>query len=323
MYQREFRIPSGGKPASRRRRRRRGNLMPILLLGAFTVFAAAAFLRSSPDEPVRVEDGTAPLPVVASVPDGPASPEEVDLPPEEGSQPDSTASLPDNQNSAEGPDLPLEDGAVQPEEPVPPAVQTPPDQDLDLDADGWQLLLVNPWNAMPEEYIPVLKQLDNGQAVDERCYEDLQAMMDACREGGYSPLICSSYRTQKKQESLFQNKISRLMAKGLSEEEARAEAAKVVAVPGTSEHQLGLALDIVDINHQVLDKSQEETGVQQWLMAHSWEYGFILRYPNDKSEITGIIYEPWHYRYVGRDAAQEIFEQGVCLEEYLDAVQGQ
>lgn len=323
MYQREFRIPSGGKPASRRRRRRRGNLMPILLLGAFTVFAAAAFLRSSPDEPVRVEDGTAPLPVVASVPDGPASPEEVDLPPEEGSQPDSTASLPDNQNSAEGPDLPLEDGAVQPEEPVPPAVQTPPDQDQDLDADGWQLLLVNPWNAMPEEYIPVLKQLDNGQAVDERCYEDLQAMMDACREDGYSPLICSSYRTQKKQESLFQNKISRLMAKGLSEEEARAEAAKVVAVPGTSEHQLGLALDIVDINHQVLDKSQEETGVQQWLMAHSWEYGFILRYPNDKSEITGIIYEPWHYRYVGRDAAQEIFEQGVCLEEYLDAVQGQ
>ena len=321
MYQREFRIPSGGKPASRRRRRRRGNLMPILLLGAFTVFAAAAFLRSSPDEPVRVEDGTAPLPVVASVPDGPASPEEVDLPPEEGSQPDSAASSPDNQNSAEGPDLPLEDGAVQPEEPVPPAVQTPPDPDQG--ADGWQLLLVNPWNAMPEEYIPVLKQLDNGHAVDERCYEDLQAMMDACREDGYSPLICSSYRTQKKQESLFQNKISRLMAKGLSEEEARAEAAKVVAVPGTSEHQLGLALDIVDINHQVLDKSQEETGVQQWLMAHSWEYGFILRYPNDKSEITGIIYEPWHYRYVGRDAAQEIFEQGVCLEEYLDAAQGQ
>ena len=325
MYQREFRIPSGGKPASRRRRRRRGNLMPILLLGAFTVFAAAAFLRSSPDEPVRVEDGTAPLPVVASVPDGPASPEEVDLPPEEGSQPDSTASLPDNQNSAEGPDLPLEDGAVQPEEPVLPAVQTPPDQDQDqdLDADGWQLLLVNPWNAMPEEYIPVLKQLDNGHAVDERCYEDLQAMMDACREDGYSPLICSSYRTQKKQESLFQNKISRLMAKGLSEEEARAEAAKVVAVPGTSEHQLGLALDIVDINHQVLDKSQEETGVQQWLMAHSWEYGFILRYPNDKSEITGIIYEPWHYRYVGRDAAREIYEQGVCLEEYLGAADGQ
>lgn len=321
MYQREFRVRSGGGPASRRRRRRRGNLMPILLLGAFAIFAAAVFLRSSPDETVRVEDGTAPLPVAASVPDGPASPEEVDLPPEEGNQPGSAASSPDNQNSAEGPDLPLEDGAVQPEEPVPPAVQTPPDPDPD--ADGWKLLLVNPWNAMPEEYIPVLKQLDNGHAVDERCYEDLQAMMDACREDGYSPLICSSYRTQKKQESLFQNKISRLMAKGLSEEEARAEAAKVVAVPGTSEHQLGLALDIVDINHQVLDKSQEETGVQQWLMAHSWEYGFILRYPNDKSEITGIIYEPWHYRYVGRDAAQEIFEQGVCLEEYLDAAQGQ
>ena len=97
----------------------------------------------------------------------------------------------------------------------------------------------------------------------------------------------------------------------------------MVAVPGTSEHQLGLALDIVDMNHQILDESQEETDTQQWLMAHSWEYGFILRYPNDKSEITGIIYEPWHYRYVGRDAAREIYEQGVCLEEYLGAADGQ
>ena len=145
-------------------------------------------------------------------------------------------------------------------------------------------------------------------------------MMDDCRAAGNSPLICSSYRSQEKQESLYQNKVDRLRAQGYSPEKAKAEAAKSVALPGTSEHQLGLAVDIVDVNNQNLDKSQENTAVQKWLMEHSWEYGFILRYPGDKSETTGIIYEPWHYRYVGKEAAGEIHEQGICLEEYLEAL---
>ena len=92
-----------------------------------------------------------------------------------------------------------------------------------------------------------------------------------------------------------------------------------MAVPGTSEHQLGLALDIVDVANQVLDERQENTEVQKWLMKNSWKYGFILRYPTDKSDITGISYEPWHYRYVGKEAAKEIYEAGICLEEYLNA----
>ena len=183
--------------------------------------------------------------------------------------------------------------------------------------DEWKLMLVNPWNPLPEDYTFTLKELSNGHAVDERCYPDLQKMMDACRSAGLSPVICSSFRTREMQQDLFQNKINRLMAQGLSQDDAETEAAKVVAVPGTSEHQLGLALDIVDLNNQNLDESQESTPVQKWLMEHSWEYGFILRYPNEKSEITGIIYEPWHYRYVGVDAASEIHELGVCLEEYL------
>ncbi|MDE7244184.1 MAG: M15 family metallopeptidase, partial [Oscillospiraceae bacterium] len=128
----------------------------------------------------------------------------------------------------------------------------------------------------------------------------------------------SSYRPREKQEELFRNKKERLLAQGYSEKDAETEAGKEVAVPGTSEHQLGLALDIVDVNHQLLDSSQENTAVQKWLMDHSWEYGFILRYPSGKSDITGIIYEPWHYRYVGKDAAKEIYEQGICLEEYLE-----
>ena len=182
----------------------------------------------------------------------------------------------------------------------------------------WRLTLVNPWNALPEGYTVELKELSNGHAVDERCYPDLQDMLDACREAGLSPLICSSYRSYEKQKSLYQNKIDRLRTQGYSAKEAQEEAGKAVAEPGTSEHQLGLAVDIVDVSNQNLDSSQEQTAVQKWLMKHSWEYGFILRYPNDKSEITGIIYEPWHYRYVGKEAAAEIQAQGVCLEEYLE-----
>ena len=202
---------------------------------------------------------------------------------------------------------------TQAAEPSVPSVPAGPE----VDRDAWNLTLVNPWNALPEDYTFTATQLVNGHSVDERCYPDLQEMMDACRAAGLSPVICSSYRSWEKQQSLLQNKIDRLMAQGYSRDDAEAEAAREVAVPGTSEHQLGLALDIVDINNQNLDESQEDTPVQKWLMEHSWEYGFILRYPSDKSEITGIIYEPWHYRYVGRDAAAEIHELGVCLEEYL------
>ena len=86
--------------------------------------------------------------------------------------------------------------------------------------------------------------------------------------------------------------------------------------PGTSEHETGLAVDIVDKSYQILDRKQEQTPVQQWLMDHCAAYGFILRYPTDKSALTGIGYEPWHYRYVGREAAAAIMEQGICLEEY-------
>lgn len=200
--------------------------------------------------------------------------------------------------------------------PEPAAENNLPNPSLQT-ADEWSLRLVNSWSLLPKDYTISLTQLKNGLSVDSRCYPALQEMMDACRADGLSPVICSAYRTWEKQKSLFQNKVSQLLAQGYSEVEAAVEAGKEVAVPGTSEHQLGLAVDIVDINNQLLDKSQENTVVQKWLMEHSWEYGFILRYPNDKSSITGIIYEPWHYRYVGLKAAKEIHEQGIYLEEYL------
>ena len=181
----------------------------------------------------------------------------------------------------------------------------------------WNLILINGEHPLPEDFqIPELTQLRNGQAIDSRVYQALQEMMDAARAEGLQPLICSSFRTWDKQEKLFSNKVQSYLAQGYSQVEAEEKVAYWVARPGTSEHQAGLAVDIVDTNYQSLDEQQEETPVQLWLMEHCAEYGFILRYPRGKSDLTGVGYEPWHYRYVGEEAAREIMDQGVCLEEY-------
>ena len=184
--------------------------------------------------------------------------------------------------------------------------------------DDWRFILVNPWYILPEGYEEVTtSSLPNGESVDSRCFAELVSMLDACRAAGGEPVVCSSYRPLSKQETLFENQVKKLMTSGMAREEAEIEAGKTVAVPGTSEHELGLAVDLCDFDNQNLDDTQAETKTQKWLMEHSWEYGFILRYPESKSAITGIIFEPWHYRYVGREAAEEITKKGICLEEYL------
>ena len=190
-------------------------------------------------------------------------------------------------------------------------------QEPPVNVDDELLTVVNPWNPLPEDWVCDLVTLSDGRRVDSRCYEAFEKMMAACRDAGYAPFLCSAYRTQETQQSLYDNKVQRLMNSGMDEEEAKVEAAKAVAIPGTSEHQLGLAVDIVDANMQDLTDEQEKTETQKWLMANSWRYGFIHRYPNDKTDITGIIYEPWHYRYVGKAAAQDIFNRDITLEEYV------
>ncbi len=180
------------------------------------------------------------------------------------------------------------------------------------------LSLVNPWNSINADYVPQLDYLSDGTAVDYRCIESLRALLTACREAGNAPYICSAYRSFDTQTQLFENKIARVMAEGYSRAEAEDIAAREVARPGTSEHQLGLAVDIIDSSYTALDEGQAATPTQLWLMENSWRYGFILRYPADKSDITGIIYEPWHYRYVGEEAAEEIYESGLCFEEWLE-----
>lgn len=197
---------------------------------------------------------------------------------------------------------------------VPAAEPSYSEQPVEL---PWNLTLVNAAHPLPEDFAVVTETLKSGKSFDARAIGALSEMINACWADGLQPLVCSAYRSVDDQTALFQEQLDRLLASGLSYDEARAAAAQEIAVPGTSEHSLGLAADICALSYQNLDSAQADTEEQKWLMAHCAEYGFILRYPKDKQEITGIIFEPWHYRYVGKEAAQAITEEGLCLEEYL------
>lgn len=179
-------------------------------------------------------------------------------------------------------------------------------------SDKWELIAVNRWNPIPEDYSVTLTELPNGLKVDSRIYHQLQEMLDAAKEDGIYAVVGEAYRTAEEQKALLDDKILSFMIEGFDRKKAEEMAKEWVAVPGYSEHQLGIA---VDIN---ADKElSENEDVYQWLADNAYKYGFILRYPQWKSEITGGAYEPWHYRYVGKEAAREIYEQGICLEEYL------
>lgn len=182
------------------------------------------------------------------------------------------------------------------------------------DEEEWCLTLVNKWNPMKTDGSEIeTVKLSNGERVDKRIYQQLQAMFDAAKADGVSLVVVSGYRTWSEQEKIYNDRIAEYEAEGLSYEEAKEAAELWVAVPGTSEHQLGLA---VDINAEYRYSTDDEA--YGWLQNHAHEYGFINRYPSDKIEITGIANEPWHYRYVGTRVAGEITSQGICLEEYLE-----
>ena len=184
----------------------------------------------------------------------------------------------------------------------------------------WNLALVNFENKLAEDFEPKeVAEADNGYVTDARIADAAKKMIsDARAKDNVRIIALSGYRDYEYQKELFDNKVERLQQeKGYSVSKAREEAATVVAVPGTSEHQLGLALDLVDARHVKLNESQENTAAYKWLYKHCAEYGFIVRYPNGKTDITGIIYEPWHFRYVGVEAATYIMENNLTLEEYL------
>ena len=192
------------------------------------------------------------------------------------------------------------------------------EKDIDSNTSDWELVLVNRDHKIPEGYSVELEEVETTHKIDKRVAESLKQMLSDAREEGLSPIICSSYRTREKQTQLYNNKVKEYKRFGYSSDEAENLASYWVAIPGTGEHETGLAVDIVSKKYQILDEKQEETDVQKWLMENSYKYGFTLRYPTDKKEITMINYEPWHYRYVGIDNATYMKEHEMCLEEYID-----
>ncbi len=190
-----------------------------------------------------------------------------------------------------------------------------------FDAGDWKLVLINKQHPIPEEYsfsLGMIKTIKGDMECDERIIDDLLLMMQAASEDGVTLAICSPYRDLSYQEYLFNRKVRAYMKKGMSYMEAYSISSQAVTVPGASEHQIGLAVDIISDTYLTLDEGFAETSAGIWLSQYCAEYGFILRYPKGKEAITSIEFEPWHFRYVGKDAAEVIMEEGLCLEEFWD-----
>ena len=181
----------------------------------------------------------------------------------------------------------------------------------------WYLTLVNDTNPMQEGYVPELTKVVGEYQVDSRIAEPLKQMLADAKKDGMKLSVCSAYRSVEKQKELYNLYMGNEVRSGKNYWQALEETTKSTAYPGKSEHSLGLAVDIVSVKYTALDEKQKDTPEAKWLAKNCYKYGFILRYPVDKTDITGIIYEPWHYRYVGKEDAKKIMERGITLEEYL------
>lgn len=180
---------------------------------------------------------------------------------------------------------------------------------------GWELILVNDDYYIPDSYEADLLTLSNGERVDERIYPDLQKMFDDMRALGHRPTVVSGYRSKEEQENILQAKCQEYINQGYIESVAEEMALNWVAQPGTSEHQLGIAVDI-NPDYSV----SKGIGFYDWLENNSYKYGFVKRYPADKVDITGISNERWHFRYVGKEVAKIMYEENLCLEEYIEKI---
>ncbi len=187
--------------------------------------------------------------------------------------------------------------------------------DVTFQSDDWKIMLVNKQHPIPDDYEFPLGVITGSMRCDERVIAPLLDMMRAASSDGISLIICSPYRDMDRQTMLFNNKVEKYMDAGMSYMDAYNLASQAVTVPGSSEHQVGLAIDIVTENYSILDEGFGNTAAGKWLADNSYKYGFILRYPAGKETITSIEFEPWHFRYVGVDAATFMVQNDICLEE--------
>ena len=217
-------------------------------------------------------------------------------------------------------EAPVESSSQKEEEQKQSAQQTKQQQlaeEFAKEKEEYYLLLANAENPLPQDWSIQTEEVQNGYEMDKRAAPAMRDMIQAAQEDGVELMLCSAYRSIEKQQQLFDRSQQTYMAQGMSEEEAYAKTATETAIPGTSEHQTGLAADIVTPTYQMLNAGFADTPAGKWLADNAVEYGFVLRYPQDKQEVTGIIYESWHYRFVGKTHAKLMKESGLCLEEYL------
>lgn len=185
-------------------------------------------------------------------------------------------------------------------------------------SNDWRMVLANKNTPLPEGYTLELQTLADSQLqMQKEAAQAFDEMRKAANTTGLTLMACSAYRSVERQQELFNAEIEKWKKKGMSQQEAEEKAATVVMIPGRSEHNTGLAVDVGSATNQRIEEDFEKEPEFAWLQEHAAEYGFILRYPKDKQAITGVTYEPWHYRYVGVENAKKIKEKGLCLEEYL------
>ncbi len=199
-------------------------------------------------------------------------------------------------------------------EPTPTPEPTP--EPPAADVGSWELRLVRSDMLLPSDYAPELMEIENGQYFDARAGMHLKKLISDARDAGYTVFVCSGYRSYDTQYYLYWNHVDDYMAQGMSREEAEEATRVAVNYPGGSEHQLGLAADLLEYQGQDMEPYIGGSGLMLWLEEHCADYGFIIRYPEDKSDITGVEYEPWHLRFVG-SCAGYIMGNHLCLEEFL------
>lgn len=183
--------------------------------------------------------------------------------------------------------------------------------------DKWNLVVVNSSREMPEGYVPKLDEIyDTGVYMDYRVTPHYEEMYSAAKKDGITLVPYSGYRSYDRQKRNYNNLTDKYMSQyNLSRPEAAKKAATVILPPGTSEHNLGLAMDICNVYDSFSNQKE-----YAWLVENAHKFGFILRYEAEKQNITGIVPEPWHWRYVGVEYAEKIKNSGMCLEEYLDSI---
>lgn len=238
-----------------------------------------------------------------TIPSTPSAPVQSDLP--DIKTPEATVSA-----TLEPTATPL---AVSTPEPAVPSTEP----DISVPSGEWTTLLVNPSHLLPEGFDVAVADFAGGQ-VDARILDICKQMFSDAKAAGITFILVDAYRSYDLQNELYQKKVDSYIEKGFSRADAEKEAATITARPNTSEHQTGLALDIVTSSYKVRDKGFSDTKAYQWLDENAHRYGFTLRYKQNKESFTKVIFEPWHWRFVGTEAAAAMKESGECLEEYLD-----